>query len=316
MRKKKSYRIFLIALMTLSIASGLSSCIDEDMSKCGKDYKIKYNLILNTQIHTLIDIDLNTTEERHIANRLKQELGTVFTDHALDNDLSFFIRNDLYRHEANIMNANSVSYTIYLPQNDYQNLSLANTGSARNVKITGANACKALALEQEQKDTIDSHNIGLFTSRLTIRPADHPLYGKLCRSGSHQPARSETCRALGIRRRNGNPLSRKRQHFLNIPKHHRESQANQRSLNSLSPDSRCALCRKFPIQQGRVALPHHRQGKRQIYRNHSHAERTAESRKAETDQGKTQTRRFAGCYQYIRRSKRETRLETRRKPRH
>ena len=57
------------------------------------------------------------------------------------------------------MNANSVSYTIYLPRNDYQNLSLANTGSARNVKITGANACKALALEQEQKDTIDSHTI-------------------------------------------------------------------------------------------------------------------------------------------------------------
>ena len=172
MRKKKSYRIFLIALMTLSIAFGLSSCINEDMSKCGKDYKIKYNLRLNTQIHTLIDLDLNTTEERHIANRLKQELGTVFTDHALDNDLSFFIGNDLYRHEANIMNANSVSYTIYLPRNDYQNLSLANTGSARNVKITGANACKALSLEQEQKDTIDSHNIGLFTSRLTINEAD------------------------------------------------------------------------------------------------------------------------------------------------
>lgn len=172
MRKKKSYRIFLIALMTLSTAFGLSSCIDEDMSKCGKDYKIKYNLRLNTQIHTLIDIDLNTTEERHIANRLKQELGTVFTDHALDNDLSFFIGKVLYRHEANIMNANSVSYTIYLPRNDYQNLSLANTGSARNVKITGANDCKALALEQEQKDTINSHNIGLFTSRLSIDEND------------------------------------------------------------------------------------------------------------------------------------------------
>ena len=172
MRKKESYRILLIALMTLSIAFGLSSCIDEDMSKCGKDYKIKYNLVLNTQIHTLIDVELNITEEQNIANRLKQELGKVFTDHALDNDLSFFIGKDLYRHEANIMNANSVSYTIYLPRNNYQNLSLANTGNARNVKITGANDCKALALEQEQKDTIDCHNIGLFTSRLTINEDD------------------------------------------------------------------------------------------------------------------------------------------------
>ena len=40
------------------------------------------------------------------------------------------------------------------------------------MKITGANDCKALALEQEQKDTINSHNIGLFTSRLSIDEND------------------------------------------------------------------------------------------------------------------------------------------------
>ena len=178
---KIRYRMILIAMMTIGIAFGLSSCIDEDMSKCGKDYKIRYNLVLNTQINTIIDMDLNLITEQEIAERLKQALGKVFTDHALDNDLSFFVGEDLFHHEANKMGANSVSYTIYLPRNNYQNLSLANTGSADNVQITGANTCKTLALQQEQKDTINSHNIGLFSSRFTINENDfeHDLYTTL-----------------------------------------------------------------------------------------------------------------------------------------
>ena len=165
---KIRYRMFLIAMMMTGIAFGLSSCIDEDMSKCGKDYKIRYNLVLNTQINTIIDMDLNLITEQEIAERLKQALSKVFTDHANDNDLSFFVGEDLFHHEANKMGTNSVSYTIYLPRNNYKNLSLANTGSADNVQITGANTCKTLALQQEQKDTINSHNIGLFSSRFTI----------------------------------------------------------------------------------------------------------------------------------------------------
>ena len=169
---KKLYNTLLASVMTISLITSLSSCIDEDMSNCGKDYKIQYNLQLNTQINTVIDVDLNLIEEQEIAARLKQALSKVFTDHALDNDLSFFVGEELSHHEANKMGANSVSYTIYLPRNNYQNLSLANTGSADNVKIINANSCRSLALRQEAKDTINSHNIGLFTSRLTIDEND------------------------------------------------------------------------------------------------------------------------------------------------
>lgn len=131
---EKLYNTLLASVMTISLITSLSSCIDEDMSDCGKDYKIQYNLQLNTQINTVIDVDLNLIEEQEIAARLKQALSKVFTDHAHDNDLSFFVGEELSHHEANKMGANSVSYTIYLPRNNYQNLSLANTGSADNVK--------------------------------------------------------------------------------------------------------------------------------------------------------------------------------------
>jgi len=150
----------------------ISSCIDEDMSDCGKDYQIRYNLQLNTQLNTVIDADLNLAEEQAIAGNLKQELGSIFTDHAKDNDLSFFTGETLSHHEANQMDASSVSYTIYLPMADYENLALANTAAIKGIKIAGADALSTLALEQEKKDTIDSHNIGLFTSRLSIKEQD------------------------------------------------------------------------------------------------------------------------------------------------
>ena len=124
---KKLYNTLLASVMTISLITSLSSCIDEDMSDCGKDYKIQYNLQLNTQINTVIDVDLNLIEEQEIAARLKQALSKVFTDHAHDKDSSFFVGEELAHHEANKMGANSVCYTIYLPRNNYQNLTLANT---------------------------------------------------------------------------------------------------------------------------------------------------------------------------------------------
>lgn len=159
-------------IIMLATAATLSSCIDEDMSDCGKDYQIQYSLQLHTQLNTTIDADLNLSTEHGIANNLKQELGTIFTDHAKDNDLSFFTGETLSHHEANEMDANSVSYTIFLPRNAYTNLTLANTGAASHVSIAGADKQSTLALTQEKKDTIDSHNIGLFSARLNIKEDD------------------------------------------------------------------------------------------------------------------------------------------------
>ena len=159
-------------IMLVATTATLSSCIDEDMSDCGKDYQIQYKLQLHTQLNTTIDADLHLSTEQGIASNLKQALGTIFTDYAKDNDLSFFTGETLSHHEANKMDANSVSYTIFLPRNAYTNLALANTGEASNVSIMGADKLNTLALTQEKKDTIDSHNIGLFSARLNIQEED------------------------------------------------------------------------------------------------------------------------------------------------
>ena len=165
----QTLRAGIVMLATLAT---LSSCIDEDMSDCGKDYQIQYKLQLHTQLNTTIDADLNLSTEQGIANNLKQALGTIFTDHAKDNDLSFFTGETLSHHEANQMDANSVSYTIFLPRSTYTNLALANTAEASHVSIAGADKLSTITLTQEKKDTIDSHNIGLFSARLNIKEDD------------------------------------------------------------------------------------------------------------------------------------------------
>ncbi len=159
-------------LLAVAMSATLSSCIDEDMSDCGKDYKISYTLQLNTQVDATIDQELNQIEEQEIAARLKSALGTVFTNHAKDNDLSFFVDDALSHHEANPMDASSASYTIYLPRNNYRNLALANTEAESAVSLTGQDKASTLAITQEKTDTIDSHKNGIFSARLDIDEDD------------------------------------------------------------------------------------------------------------------------------------------------
>lgn len=156
----------------LALTTFMTSCIDEDMSDCGQDYQINYSLQLETRLSTIVDQTLDQATEQAIAHNLKQELGNIFTAHAKDNDLSFYVGEKLFHHEANPMDASSVSYTIFLPQQNYRNLALANTAAEPLLSLIGKDACNTLALTQEKKDTIESHSNALFSSRLNIKEDD------------------------------------------------------------------------------------------------------------------------------------------------
>lgn len=155
-----------------TVAMALSSCIDEDLSDCGKDYSINYRLTLHSNIDAEINDVLTTTDQKQFGAELKQALGNVFTDYATDNDLSFFVKDALSHHEANKMNANSASYTIYMPRNDYRHLALANTANETQVAVRQSDLASTLCLDQVRTDTVESHNCGLFSSRLSIAADD------------------------------------------------------------------------------------------------------------------------------------------------
>lgn len=158
---------------TIMAAACLTSCIDEDLTDCGKDYKLNYNVRLRTNIATEIDAELTSDVERQFGLELKDALKDVFTDWARDLDLSFYTDDaQLALHNQQRMDAAQASYTIYLPVKRYENLALANTEQETNVSVEGGDNERTLCLRQTEADTLASHAIGLFSARQTMELAD------------------------------------------------------------------------------------------------------------------------------------------------
>ena len=150
------------------VLSASCSAIDEDLSDCGNNYQLNYEIRLVTNMSIELRTQLNTTTDVGIAEALRGHLQTIFTDHANDVDLSFYdTQGDQPRlqHDQHIMDANQQSYTLYLPMRQYQHLAVANVVDNSVVSLLQDDNCRTAKLEQVEQDTIDSHTTGLFTAR-------------------------------------------------------------------------------------------------------------------------------------------------------
>lgn len=178
------YRIWLLVFGCLLLAG--CSAIDDDLSDCPPDptptptpepptpdeenYELNYELRLITNITTEINTQLTTSTDVNVANALRSHLQNIFTDYAHDVDLSFYdTDNDQERlsHDQHVMNASEKSYTLYLPMREYMHLAVANIQDNHVIDLQADDYCRTsqLALATAKKDTIDSHNTGLFTAR-------------------------------------------------------------------------------------------------------------------------------------------------------
>ena len=144
------------------------STIDDDLSACGNEYELDYELRLVTNMTTELQTVLETQTEVPIANALRAHLADIFTDYAHDVDLSFYdTQGDSLRlhHDKHIMDANQASYTLFLPMREYQHLAVANVVNNPIVGIAEDERCHTSMLHQTVNDTIPSHTTGLFTAR-------------------------------------------------------------------------------------------------------------------------------------------------------
>lgn len=164
----------LAATAAAFVAATTTSCIDEDLSECGKDYRIGYTVRLHTNINTEIDSELTTDAERAFGQRLRDALKDVFSDRARDIDLAFYTTANaqLAQREQHQMDASQASYTIYLPVRDYRHVALANAAAEPLVAVDGADRLESLAMRQQRADTIAGHRVGLFSARLPMRVED------------------------------------------------------------------------------------------------------------------------------------------------
>lgn len=145
--------------------------INEDMSDCGEEAQMDYELELVTNISTEVQTQLTAQTDIALAATLKDYLGDIFTDFAHDVNLSFYaVDGDSIRqhHDEHIMDGSEHSYTLYIPRRKYMHLAVANIEGDPVVHLEGAENCHTAVLRQAEGDTIDSHNTGIFTARLLM----------------------------------------------------------------------------------------------------------------------------------------------------
>ena len=170
-----------LSVIILFIAILLQSCskIDDDLSDCGKDFKLDYELRLVTNMTTELHTQLGLETDVQLAADLKEHLKGIFTDYAHDVDLSFYdTQGDSIRlqHDQHIMDANQRSYVLNLPMREYMHLAVANVVDNPVVGLTNDERCHPSRLATTAGnviggyagDTIASHTTGLFTARLPM----------------------------------------------------------------------------------------------------------------------------------------------------
>ncbi len=163
------YRTAATLLGGCFLAGMASSCIDEDLSKCGADYALKYRVELHTVLDDELNRELTTPAERALADKLRTALSGFFSDHAQDLSLQFYTPDrNLSHYEQHVINSNEAGYTFYLPVDDYRHLALANTEVERVVDVAGRKSRQTLALSQQKADTIPFHSNALFLGREDI----------------------------------------------------------------------------------------------------------------------------------------------------
>ncbi len=154
--------------MAIAIAFSGCSMIDEDLSDCGKEAEMDYELQLVTNMSTELETVLNTETDFGIAQVLRNHLSTIFTDFAHDIDLSFYdTEGDSLRlqHDQHVMDAKQASYTLNLPMRKYMHLATANVMRDETVSQVSDDLCHWSKLQQSVSDTVSSHTTGFFTAR-------------------------------------------------------------------------------------------------------------------------------------------------------
>lgn len=161
----------------LIVAVCLVGCkiIDDDLSVCGVDYDLLYEMKLVTNVQMTVDEKLGDVTEKAIADSLKQWLAPIFSGQAHDLHMNFYATDatgELRQNRYEIINASQKSYTLYIPREDYLHMAIVNTDENTNINIEGDAYAPALRVAQRTGDTLVSHQTAVYTARLPMSMSD------------------------------------------------------------------------------------------------------------------------------------------------
>lgn len=158
----------LLTAVLIGVLLSACSMIDEDLSDCGVETEVDYELQLVTNMTTEVQTQLSAQADLALAATVRNFLSNIFTDFAHDVNLSFYSTEGngaRLHHNEHIMDGSERSYTLYIPRQKYMHLAVANIEGDPVVRLEDAETCQGAVLRQVEGDTIDSHNTGIFTAR-------------------------------------------------------------------------------------------------------------------------------------------------------
>lgn len=164
-------RLFVILIPLFVTACSL---IYDDLSVCGDEHVINYQLQLRTELTTQLQTELSAETDSLVREALKDWLSPVFTDKAKDIDLHFFSQETdlLSRRIQDVINSNTTSYTINLPKMNYMHLALANMADNDQMYVADDVYSTTMRLVLPDKPVLHSLNTGVFSARLPMAVED------------------------------------------------------------------------------------------------------------------------------------------------
>lgn len=149
--------------------------IDDDLSECGEELVIDYQLQLRTELSTQLQTELSEEADSLVREALREWLSPVFTDKAKDIDLHFFNKEtDKLRHRIqDVINASQTSYTLKLPKENYMHLALANIADNNQMSLADRDHSTMMCLNLPSSSPLKSMNTGVFTARLDMTVDDN-----------------------------------------------------------------------------------------------------------------------------------------------
>lgn len=129
---------------------------------------------LVTDLQLELDEALTDEADQPIKRAVHRYLDPVFSDHAHEIDLSFFVQpaddRSYYRHD--IIDNNHSELSFYLPVEDYVHLAVANIEDNTLVHISDSISSSAMRLSLNDGNRIGVQRTGVFTARVPISVQD------------------------------------------------------------------------------------------------------------------------------------------------
>lgn len=152
-----------------------TSCIDEDLDRCGSEYPIEYRLQLAAEPRATLESELSQSYEQEVKQLLVDDLGDVLSGEASVFDMYFYSEDyggALTHQETAKERADRLSLAVYLRTDVYDNIAVASSAEVSGLSLEGSDRYGDMVLRQPSGETIDSHAAAVYAGRKRLDLAD------------------------------------------------------------------------------------------------------------------------------------------------